>query len=459
MNKKGFTLVEVIISIVLVSTVLTAMLASLVKLKSSYEVVSGNTDALVFSSSLSRIINNDFEQNGGIRYIDCTYYGDYCDITLNNDQKRKLEIKTVQVGSTWHEQYNQFKKLNSGKSNYKSLQNKFLKNVVVKVTNNGTETFYSLADFYKDGVGTEIAGYRASVEEAFENQYCEIMDSGVDSYLSGMCTIAIGASGSQTSCDCTKQLLSTSLSYSDVTSGNKKNIYVKTLSLTKEKDLYIKQGDGSYIDGTGKVRTNGYNFGKLSFTNIFYDNTSRGTGYKDSVSLISIEINDGINVLDTSFNINLSSTSTYLASATQVGKLICFNFDNFGKNNEVSNVSQLIDNFCIRYGVSFSVKKDDYHTKISKFNVSSCSSNYLDNKVTNPQNLTDVCQAPFIPKANPEYVFNGYYFNYDNDNDPATDPQVIEVIDKNGDIKITTTFFETSLANQNPILYADWVLK
>ena len=105
MNKKGFTLVEVIISIVLVSTVLTAMLASLVKLKSSYEVVSGNTDALVFSSSLSRIINNDFEQNGGIRYIDCTYYGDYCDITLNNDQKRKLEIKTVQVGSTWHEQY------------------------------------------------------------------------------------------------------------------------------------------------------------------------------------------------------------------------------------------------------------------------------------------------------------------------------------------------------------------
>ena len=137
MNKKGFTLIEVIVSIVLVSVVLTSMLASLVKLKTSYEVVSENTDALIFSSSLSRIINNDFDSNGGIRYIDCTYFGDVCDITLNNNEKRRLEIKSVQSGLTWHQHYEQYAKQFgveiSGLSNDKKQI--FFKNIAIKLNN------------------------------------------------------------------------------------------------------------------------------------------------------------------------------------------------------------------------------------------------------------------------------------------------------------------------------------
>ena len=98
MNKKGFTLFEVIISVVLVSILLTSMLVTLVKIRDAYSIVYENTDALIFRSSIARIVNNDFQQNGGIRYIDCNYNGDVCDITLNNDQKRRIEVYDVNTG-------------------------------------------------------------------------------------------------------------------------------------------------------------------------------------------------------------------------------------------------------------------------------------------------------------------------------------------------------------------------
>ena len=93
MNKKGFTLIEVIISIVLVSVVLISLLATLVKLRETYSVIHENTDVLVYSSSITRVINNDFVNNNGIRYISCNAEGTMCDITLGNDDKRVLEIK------------------------------------------------------------------------------------------------------------------------------------------------------------------------------------------------------------------------------------------------------------------------------------------------------------------------------------------------------------------------------
>ena len=99
MNKKGFTLFEVIISVVLVSILLTSMLVTLVKIRDAYSIVYENTDALIFSSSIARIINNDFQENGGIRYIDSNYNGDLCDITLNNDQKRRIEVYDVHTGT------------------------------------------------------------------------------------------------------------------------------------------------------------------------------------------------------------------------------------------------------------------------------------------------------------------------------------------------------------------------
>ena len=94
MKKKGFTLVEVIISIILVSVVLVSLLATLVKLRETYSVIHENSDVVVYSSSVARVINNDFVMNNGIRFIECNSQGTLCDITLGNDEKRRLEIKT-----------------------------------------------------------------------------------------------------------------------------------------------------------------------------------------------------------------------------------------------------------------------------------------------------------------------------------------------------------------------------
>ena len=93
MNKKGFTLIEVIISVVLVSVVLISLLATLVKLRETYTIIHENTDVLVYSSSITRVINNDFIENNGIRYISCNAEGSLCDMIMGNDEKRQLEIR------------------------------------------------------------------------------------------------------------------------------------------------------------------------------------------------------------------------------------------------------------------------------------------------------------------------------------------------------------------------------
>ena len=93
-TKRGFTLVEVIVSIVLVSIILVSMLTTLVKLKELYNEIHENSDALVYSSSVARIINNDIMNNNGIRYASCNSEGNLCEIILGNDNKRRIEIDT-----------------------------------------------------------------------------------------------------------------------------------------------------------------------------------------------------------------------------------------------------------------------------------------------------------------------------------------------------------------------------
>ena len=51
MNKKGFTLIEIIVSIVLVSVVLVSLLASLIQLRKTYSVIHEDSDIIVYSSS------------------------------------------------------------------------------------------------------------------------------------------------------------------------------------------------------------------------------------------------------------------------------------------------------------------------------------------------------------------------------------------------------------------------
>ena len=57
MNKKGFTLVELIVSITLISIVLVSMTATLISLRTAYSRAYEDSDVLVYSSSISRVLN------------------------------------------------------------------------------------------------------------------------------------------------------------------------------------------------------------------------------------------------------------------------------------------------------------------------------------------------------------------------------------------------------------------
>lgn len=93
MNKKGFSLIELVVSITLISIVLISLINTLVKLKEIYTMVNDNAEIEVSTSSIVRIINNDFINNGGIKKVE----QDEDDnrsivIYLNNGKKRKIEL-------------------------------------------------------------------------------------------------------------------------------------------------------------------------------------------------------------------------------------------------------------------------------------------------------------------------------------------------------------------------------
>ena len=102
-NKKGFTLIELAVSIVLVSIVLVALIGSLLQIRDAYSVVHENSDVIVYTSSISRVINSDINDNNGIKYVNCSQEGRKCSIILGNDERRELEITediTDNVGDT-----------------------------------------------------------------------------------------------------------------------------------------------------------------------------------------------------------------------------------------------------------------------------------------------------------------------------------------------------------------------
>lgn len=396
MNKKGFTLFEVIISVVLVSILLTSMLVTLVKIRDAYSIVYENTDALIFSSSIARIINNDFQENGGIRYIDCNYNGDLCDITLNNDQKRRIEVYDVHTGTR------------------------------VKST-----------DQLKYYIGTSDTSYNVSESD---NIFCEKVEHDGQMKLVAECYKATDDSTSSVACICEKQMVTTTLRYSDQTDkNNEKNIYLKTLSAQKMSAINLVAGK---YKATGQKSVTGYTFGKMTFTNLVYDSSNRkttsGKPYKNSISTLVIEINDGVDTQDTTYNINLSSTSSYSPDKIQMGKELVFRFDNsleYPVGTPVSGVSieHKIKAFHIKFGVGFFVMTNT-------------------NDLEETRKLTNDNEKGQIPVTKDgSYVFDGYYYDLGG-------PNEMQVIDANGNIVITSTYFEKDKdASGNTIfLKAKW---
>ena len=91
--KKGFTLVELIISITLVGIILISMIGTLIRLKASYNIINEDVEARTYSALVSKVINEHFMKNNGVKSVTCSRT--LCNITLGNNKKMKLELLTM----------------------------------------------------------------------------------------------------------------------------------------------------------------------------------------------------------------------------------------------------------------------------------------------------------------------------------------------------------------------------
>ena len=103
MKKQGFTLVELIVSIVLVGIVLASMIGTLLSLKNTYNVINEDMEARTYSALVSKVINEYIMKNNGIKDYDCA--GNKCVMTLGtldkngHNKKMTLEIVTATLKS------------------------------------------------------------------------------------------------------------------------------------------------------------------------------------------------------------------------------------------------------------------------------------------------------------------------------------------------------------------------
>ncbi len=103
MKRKGFTLVELIVSIVLVGIVLASMIGTLLSLKNTYNVINEDMETRTYSALVSKVINEHIMKNNGIKDYDCA--GNKCVMTLGtldkngHNKKMTLEIVTATLKS------------------------------------------------------------------------------------------------------------------------------------------------------------------------------------------------------------------------------------------------------------------------------------------------------------------------------------------------------------------------
>ncbi len=90
MRKKGFTVVELIISVAILSIVMVFALNLLVVLKEKDTNINEDTDMILNQAFVSKKINGDIIDNGGIKSLNCTTTR--CDFVFNNDVSKTLTL-------------------------------------------------------------------------------------------------------------------------------------------------------------------------------------------------------------------------------------------------------------------------------------------------------------------------------------------------------------------------------
>lgn len=259
MNKKGFTLVEVLVSVVLVAIVMISMLASLVKIRNTYSNLSQNSDAVLFSSTISRVLNNDVFNNSGIRRYMCSADNMKCDLILGNDQYRVLEIiDSTNTDDGYHavKEGDKYKLVDASNKNIREL-----------------------------GANIKNNSFRCS--------------------LKGNClSITVDENGN---CVCSKEREVTTLKYSDPL--NDKILLVRSINLDKN----IDPSSGAVLS------TDGYQFKYIDSFSRAYHSKMNGNTIADVISIFTIYVYDGLDSNDETYNIHLASSSISNNSALYVG--------------------------------------------------------------------------------------------------------------------------------------------
>ena len=96
MNKKGFTLVEIAISVTLLSLVMVFMIKFISIIRTDEDSISFEMDLILNKSIISRSINEDIRESSGIGSLSCTTLK--CSIGLKDGSNRELEV--INEGTT-----------------------------------------------------------------------------------------------------------------------------------------------------------------------------------------------------------------------------------------------------------------------------------------------------------------------------------------------------------------------
>lgn len=374
-NKKGFTLIEVIVSIVLVSIVMASMLSTLVKVRETYDKVHSNTDVVLYSSTISRVLNNDITNNSGIRYINCNGDQDECGLVLGNNSKRNIKI--------------------------------------VDSTNDSAATVKKDSDGYylQDASGKYVRRIDGSFSSDFKINTCTNIKSN-----------CLRIVGTKTTCDCVKEIHSSTLKYYNPEVGDKL-LYIKTLDLEQTIDPKTK-----------KISTSGYNFLNFRSNQFQYMNTANNS-IDDVMSKFTIVLYDGIDINNSEYNIDLYSASRYAAGASSVGDkyVITLNSTSGLTTDEANNLK--IPSFQANPTTTFRIYNltEQYNLEIDAVNVATGLS-YQASKIIPPS---------FTSAGVSTKTFRGYY--------TESNGSGIKVIDETGNILVASNFFD-----QDTTLYSHW---
>ena len=421
MNKKGFTLIEVAVSVVLVSIVMVSLTATLVEIKKKSETVSSNTNAIVYSAVVSKALNGDIIKNEGIKFVECDVNGGECGLVLGNNSRRWLGI----VDTTDKREASIYQ--DSADNNY------YLK------------------------VGSEYIGVVA-VEGEPKKTGNKINCTNTTNTVKANC---LSVSINNTTCTCFKERISSTLIYLDNTPVNNTSLvttnthesnnqvanyedpnitikYIKTLSYTR---TFRKTDDEK---DNLRVSTDGYGFSRIYHDQYVYQDPSNAQA-KNVLTKLTIGIYDGIDSNDQTYNVLLNSSSRIDKNSPTVGTKYTINLDSVG-NLYRSDGSGIQDpQGVVQPVVSFPRAGIQAITRFQeKFNIGFDAIYYSSGESITIQSITPpTCSATNNTAACYGKTFRKYT--------TARDCAGVTVIDNTGKIVVPSNYFEADAT-----IYACW---